>query len=242
MQGTISGVRYGRAWGLRLGLLLGFTFAFPFLVYALVHNSGASAIPGAAGALAVILGVYLKPLAYPLFAASIATISIARAKSAGMPGKIGAYIALLVLADLPFGIVFGSHWGVALASGLYGVQPPFSFVAALIAGVTLCLVRDPTGPMTGRYSVAYRLWSWLLIFMMAIGLIEFLLHFWHSFFGLPGLSVGRWLQRGVSYLQFFTFYPSLPMALLIAASTGVVRSSREQSDGPLDMERPNSQA
>jgi len=111
VQGTISGVRYGRAWGLRLGLLLGFTFAFPFLVYALVHSSGASAIPGAAGALAVILGVYLKPLAYPLFAASIATISIARAKSAGMPGKIGAYIALLVLADLPFGIVFGSHWG-----------------------------------------------------------------------------------------------------------------------------------
>ncbi len=217
--------------GLCLGLFIGFFLAFPYLVHGLVNVSGAAGTP-AGPALAIVLAIYLKPVAYLIFAAAIAAIATARARSVGMPRKVGVCIALLVLADLPFGMVFGSHWGVSFATGLYMESPPVSLLAAVIALVALGFVHESAGPMTVPYAAAYSFWVSLLILLTAIGLIGFMFHFWPLFFGIGGIGLLKLLRTVDTLLRLLTFYPSVPLAVFAAASVHLALRSRDQTGRP----------
>jgi hypothetical protein len=237
VENVISGGAYARAWAWRSGLFVVVTLAFPFIVYALVHMSGA-ARTDAAGAFAVVLGVYLKPIIYLTFAASLARISIARSKVVGMPGKIGIYIVLLALSDLPFALIFGAHWGVAFFFGFAGPQLPTSLLSAVIAIITLSLARAPSGPMNEGHAAAYRVWSTLLVLMMAYGLLGLAIMLWPFFFGLHGFGLYGALTWAKVYLHRFTLYPGLPLSLFIAASVYLIYASRKHTGGPAETGQP----
>ncbi|MEI2296811.1 hypothetical protein [Ensifer sp. MJa1] len=233
MDKSISGGAYARAWGWRFALFVFVTLAFPFFVYALVQMTGA-AKTDAAGAFAVVLGVYLKPIIYLTFVVSLARISIARGKAIGMPGKFGIYIVLLALADLPFALIFGTHWGVSFVYGLSGPQLPSSLLSALIALVTLSLATKPHDPLYEPYATAYRIWSALLHVLLAYGLLGLAIMMWPFFFGLGGMGLFSVLRRAKIYLGYFTFYPGLPLSLFLAASVYLVYASRKHTGGAAD--------
>jgi hypothetical protein len=153
----------------RIGLLVAATLAFPYFVWLMVEASGARRVGGAGGALAVVLSVYVKPVLYLLFAASMLRPVMRRAATLGMSAALGLGVVALVLGDLGFGIAFGAHWGAGFVMGILKVSAPWFLLGALIASVTLglLLAHDDDGSAAQRLGVAYRVWLTLFCVLAA---------------------------------------------------------------------------
>ncbi len=70
--------RYSVGIVIRILLLIGVTAGFPFFVYYVATTAGRG-VSGAGGALALVMGLYLKPLIYLLFALSLVRPAARRA-------------------------------------------------------------------------------------------------------------------------------------------------------------------
>lgn len=230
MVNVVSGGAYARAWGWRFVLIVAVNLGFPVIVYALGFMAGFAGLEPN-GIFSVVVFVYLKPIIYLAFVASLAHISIARGKAIGMPGKTGVYIALLALSDLPFAFVFDWHWAVAFFEGQPGERLPTALLCATIAIATLSLARKPNDPVTDAYETAYRLWSALLLFLVACGILDLAtLLSWFSL-DLQGLGLYGALMWLKIQLHSLTLYPGLPLSLFAAASVYLVYASRKHTDG-----------
>ncbi|RFC67275.1 hypothetical protein DY251_12015 [Mesorhizobium denitrificans] len=214
---------------MRFGMLAAITFAFPFFVYWVVDVSGARHTD-AAGALAMMLGIFLKPIIYLLFALSTLRLSLWRAGSIGISPKIGLCISLLVLCDLSFGTTFGSFWAVGFALGVLYIKLPASLFAAVIAMVTLCLLQDFKQPMTGRVATLYRIWKGLLFIFLGLGLIELASFALPWLLGLIGIRTSfgfRYLlMMPTGYLKYYLFYPLGVLIPFAAVSAALVIENR----------------
>jgi hypothetical protein len=84
MSGFLSGPQFGRKLAIRVGIFLALTLGFPFIVYGLVVATGASRVTGAVGALAVVAGVYLKPVIIGVFLISLVMPCWRRMRSLGL--------------------------------------------------------------------------------------------------------------------------------------------------------------
>lgn len=238
MVNVISGGAYARAWGLRFALFAAITLVFPFIVYELVLASGATKVSGASGALAMVLGIYLKPVIYTVFAASLARISISRAKTVGMPGKVGIFIALLALADIQFWVVFGSHWGVAFSLGVFALDLPYSFLAATIAILTLSLMREPKDAVDEPYTTAATVWFYLLVFLAVVAIARLAIILLPLVLGLSGFGLADLLSRAIRLLNRLTLHPGLPPMVFAAASVYLVYTSRKPARAPPETGKP----
>ena len=227
MPQYLSAPRFARLFALRLALLIVATIGFPFLVYGLILATDAQKTSGASGALAVVLGVYLKPLIFLIFACSLARISVRRAAASGLPGAAGALIVVLVLCDWQFGVAFGAHWGVAFSFGIFSASAT-SLAVALVAVVTLMCLRDKQETMPEEWPLARRLWMSLLGVLMVLG--------------LPGLAPLLLILPGMGsllilFLKFKLWlsatylYPMILLAAFCAASVYLVIVSRGAPGG-----------
>jgi hypothetical protein len=82
LERWISGGQYAQRLGMRLGAFVVITLAFPFFVYGMIKVTGAGGVGGASGALALVLGIYLKPIIYLGFAYSTLRLSLNRTRTA----------------------------------------------------------------------------------------------------------------------------------------------------------------
>lgn len=229
MRPYLSASSFARLFALRLALVIAATILFPFLVYGLIQATGAQKVSGASGALAVVLGVYLKPLIFVLFAASLARISVRRATASGLPWVAGALIVVLVLCDWQFGVVFGAHWGVAFSLGVLRASAT-SLLVAPIAVVTLIFVRDRTETMPQDWPRACRLWMSLLTVLTILGLPGLApLLLW-----LPGMGTVVILFLKLKlWLSMIYLYPTMLLAAFCAASVYLVVVSRSAPGGDI---------
>ena len=227
MRYSLSAPQYARLVAIRFALLLAVTVAFPFFVYAAILATDAQKVGGASGALAVILGVTIKPVIYFAFAASLWGISRTRAAAAGLPRFVGVLIVVLVLCDWQFGVTIGSHWGVAFSLGILRVSA-VSLTTALIAILTLVFLRDEAEERPEAWQLAYRVWVSLLMLFSLLGLVNLAgFVIW-----LPGtrqvimplVKIQFWLRTG--YL-----YPYALLAAFVAASAYLVIVSRRGQGG-----------
>lgn len=228
----ISGGEYSRALGKRFGVFVAVTLAFPLLVLGMIEVSGARNVGGAAGALALVAGFYLKPIIYLWFAYSTMRISLRRARTIGMSPMIGFCIPLLILADLSFGIVFGSFWAVGFSLGIVAQSLPASLLSAVIAVVTLILLREIEDPMSKRMATAYGVWKALLFISLGLGLVAILpmLSIW--FLGPRGMGLSMTLVKATSHLRAFLIYPfGLLLAFATASAFLIVESRRPNTGG-----------
>lgn len=225
-----------------LSFFAAITLAFPFIVYGLVQASGATEIGGAAGALAVVLGIYLKPVIYIVFAASLARISISRAKTVGMPGKVGIFIALLALADIQFWVVFGSHWGVAFSLGVFALDLPYSFLTATIAILTLSLVREPKDTVYAPCTTAYRVWFYLLVFLTVPAIARLATILLPLVAGRSGFGLADLLWWAIRLLNRLTLHPGPPPTVFVAASVYLVYTSRKPTRTSSETGKPQPDA
>lgn len=231
LERLISGEQYLQSVGKRFGAFAVITLVFPLFVYVAIAISGARSVEGASGALALVLGIYLKPIIYLWFACSTLRISLKRAQTIGVSPMIGFCIPLLMLADLSFGVRFGSSWAVSFSLGIFSKSVPASLLTATIAIVTLSLLRDIEEAMTERMARFYGLWKALLFISLGLGFVGLLpmLSVW--FFGTSRIDVSIFLTRAISYLRAFPIYPYGLLLAFAAASTVLVLESRRAGTG-----------
>jgi hypothetical protein len=114
MDRFMSGSQFGAKAGLRVGIFLALTLGFPFIVYGLVLATNARSVGGAAGALAVVAGIYLKPIIILGFLISLFSPCWRRMRSFGLPGLVGLLVPFLVLMDAMYFFGCGSALGCRL--------------------------------------------------------------------------------------------------------------------------------
>jgi hypothetical protein len=227
----ISARDYAVGAAIRFGIFVAITLGFPFFVYGAIEMSGARGTGGAAGALALVLGLYLKPLIYLLFAFSLLRISIRRARALGISPLIGISVTLLVLADSAFGISFGSSWAVGFSLGILAIPIPVSLLMATITVVTLSLLKDfEEPPADSRPETLYRLWSATLLASVVICLLGLLPYVSIALFGSTSIAIAT--GRAVTFLNYVLIYPyGQPLAFAVLSTALIVAWRRPPQTG-----------
>jgi hypothetical protein len=139
----MSGSQFGVKAGLRVAIFVALTFGFPFIVYGLVIATGAGRVEGASGALAVVAGIYLKPLIVLVFLLSLISPCWKRMRSLGLPAPLGLLVPFLFLLDAAYLTLVGTHWGVAFSLGVWKVNAPIFAMTSLAMLVAMTLASPP---------------------------------------------------------------------------------------------------
>jgi len=194
MDSFMSGSQFGVKIGWRVGIFISLTLGFPFIVYGLVVATGARSIGGAAGALAVVAGIYLKPIIILGFLVSLLSPCWKRMRSLGLPGATGLLVPFLVLMDAMYFFVAGAHWGVAFSLGIWRVNLPMFAMVALAMLVAMSVARVDDRPPGERFGIAGTICGFLAIILLATALLTagttwwFMVKIW---FMSPGGPVAR---------------------------------------------------
>lgn len=220
---TITRQRYGIGLVIRIAALVALTAGFPYLVY-FVASSAGRGTGGAGGAIALVMGMYLKPLIYIAFALSLIRPAARRASTLEMTILVGPLIGFVVLADLAFGTLFFNHWSVAFSLGFVGrmrLPIPWLLVAALIALITLAVLgqRDDGMPARERFGVAYPIWLGLTAMAALHGVALVMMLF--------SMGMGLAPRRLLALAWLTNLLPRMPLAIaLMAASLWLIVADR----------------
>jgi hypothetical protein len=173
MDRFMSGSQFGAKAGVRVGIFLALTLGFPFIVYGLVLATNARSVGGAAGALAVVAGIYLKPIIILGFLISLFSPCWRRMRSFGLPGLVGLLVPFLVLMDAMYFLVAGAHWGVAFSLGIWRVNAPlFAMTAlALLIAMSVALSPPDDGSPSQHFGTAGRICGVLAVVLVVTALL-----------------------------------------------------------------------
>jgi hypothetical protein len=173
MGGYMSGSQFGVKAGLRVGIFLALTIGFPFIVYGLIVATGARGVGGASGALAVVAGVYLKPIFIVAFLISLLSPCWRRMRSLGLPGFVGLLAPFLFLMDWPYLLIVGTHWGVAFSLGIWKASAPLYAMIALAMLVAM-VVASPSddGSPGERFGLVGWICGILAILLVVVALLN----------------------------------------------------------------------
>jgi hypothetical protein len=201
---------------MRIALLVALTAGFPFIVYFIASTAGRGT-SGAGGAIAVVMGLYLKPLIYVLFALSLLRPAARRARTLGMTLAVGPALALAIIGDLAFGTLFLNHWGVGFMMGALHLPFPWLLASALVAIIALAALADRDDGMLARerFGAVYPIWFVLIVLLALHGfaLVMILLS--------AGLGVAPRKLLALTYVV--SWLPRAPLAIaLIAASLWLI--------------------
>lgn len=179
MSGFVSGSNFGRQSAIRIGAFLALTLGFPFIVYGLILVTGAYG--PASGALAVVAGMYLRPIIVAAFLISMIGPCWRRMRSLALPAWWGLLVPLLFAADAMYLTLAGAHWGVAFSLGaIYLSAPVYAFTAlVLVAAMWLGLRPSADEPQgLARFGFAGTLVCVLAIAAIAIAVGSWVLRSW----------------------------------------------------------------
>jgi hypothetical protein len=170
MGGYMSGSQFGVIAGWRVGIFLALTICFPYIVYGLNVVTGARGVGGASGALAVVAGVFLKPVIILGFVISLLSPCWQRMRSLGLSGFAGLLVPLLFLLDWPFLMIAGAHWGVGFSLGILRVNLPWFAMTALAMLVAMS-VASPPDDSSPSQRMAGRIGGTLAVVLFVIALL-----------------------------------------------------------------------
>src|SRR3954471_16610560 len=144
MRGFLSGSEFGAKVGWRVAIFIGLTLGFPFIMYGLIIVTNARSVGGASGALAVVAGLYLKPVILLVFLISLIGPCWRRMRSLGLAAAWGLFVPFLILMDGMYLTVLGAHWGVAFTLGIWTVNAPLFALTALAMLIAMSLASPPS--------------------------------------------------------------------------------------------------
>lgn len=230
MGGYMSGSQFGVKAGLRVGIFLALTIGFPFIVYGLIVATGARGVGGASGALAVVAGLYLKPVIILGFVISLLSPCWKRMRSLGFPGFVGLLAPSLFLLDWPYLMIAGAHWGVGFSLGILRVNLPWFAMTALAMLVAMS-VASPPDDSSPSQRVAVRICGILAILLAVISLLTAgtsLLYVARIWFVAPGGPAPVLLPAKLGYWAF-VLKPFVCAAFCVAIAAMAYLSRKESS-------------
>ena len=231
MGGYMTGSQFGAKAAWRVGIFLALTIGFPFIVYGLIVATGARSVGGASGALAVVAGVFLKPIILLGFAISLLSPCWQRMRSLGIPALAGLLVPLLFLLDWPFLLIAGAHWGVGFSLGILRVNLPWFAITALAMLVAMSLASPPDDTLPSQ-RVATRVCAVLAILLAIIALVTagassfYMARIW---FVAPGRSAPTLIPANLGYWAFVL--KPFVCAAFCAAMAAMTYLSRRESSG-----------
>lgn len=231
MGGYMTGSQFGAKAGWRLGIFLVLTMGFPFIVYGLVVATGARSVGGASGAVAVVAGVFLKPVILLGFAISLISPCWQRLRSLGFPGFVGLLVPLLFMLDWPYLLIAGTHWGVGFSLGILQVKLPWFAITALAMLVAMSLAAPPDNTSPGQ-RMAARICGMLMILLAIIALLTAgasLFYVAQVWFAAPGRPTPILLPARLGYWAFVL--EPFVCAAFCAAMAAMTYLSRRESRG-----------
>jgi hypothetical protein len=239
MGGFMTGSQFGVKAGWRVGIFVALTIGFPFIVYGLVLVTGARSVGGAVGALAVVAGVFLKPVFLLGFVISLCSPCWQRMRSLGFPGFLGLLAPLLFLFDWPYLLVAGTHWGVGFSLGILKLNAPLFAITALAMLIAMALASPPDDELPSQ-RIVVRICGVLAIVLFAIALLTggasllVMAKLW--FMSPAGKPAGIFFPATLSYLAM-AIKPFVCATFCMAMAALVVLSRKENSgDAPGDSE------
>ncbi|TWF53038.1 hypothetical protein [Neorhizobium alkalisoli] len=236
MGRSISGKHYAIGVWTRIGVFAVVTIGFPLFVYGMITLLGASKVGGASGALALVLGLYLKPVIYLALTFSMLRISLRRARTLNLPALIGICVPLFFFADLGFGMTFGSFWAVGFSLGILHMPVPASLIAGVVTTLTLGFLHEFEETWSPKLATLYTVWKVLLFTLLGFGLLGILPQLAIWFFPGSAHVIVSALQI-LGYLRSAWIYPHVLLIAFMVVSSALVAASRER---PHDVQRPPS--
>jgi hypothetical protein len=230
MGGFMTGWQFGVKVGWRVGIFLALTIGFPFIVYGLIVATGGRGVGGAAGAVAVAAGAYLKPVIILGFVISLLSPSWKRMRSLGFPGFVGLLVPLLVWLDWPYLMIVGAHWGVGFSLGILRVDLPLFAMTALAMLVAMS-VASPPDVSSPSQRIAVRICGILAILLAVISLLAGGTSLWFAariWFFAPGGPMPVLLLTRFGYWAFI-FKPFVCGAFCVAMAATTYLSRKESS-------------
>jgi hypothetical protein len=235
MGGYMSGSQFGVKAGWRVGIFLALTIGFPFIVYGLILATGAGRVGGASGALAVVAGVFVKPVIILGFVISLLSPCWQRMRSLGLPGFVGLLPPFLFLLDWPYFLVAGAHWGVAFSLGILKLNAPLFALTALAMLIAMALASPPDDGSPSQ-RMAGRICGVLAIVLFVIALLTGGAALWVMvralFIPLGGKPTLMFLPVTLTY-PAFVLKPFVCAAFCVAMAAMAYLSRKESSgDSP----------
>ena len=124
--------RFTFRWLVAVVMLLLFTLAFPFLLPPLVRATGCGNVGGACGAVALVLGIYLRLPVVIGVGVYLAVLTWKRSRLVGSHPWAFVFVLLMYVAAFPFLFAFGNFWGASFALGVTRIGGPLPILAMLL--------------------------------------------------------------------------------------------------------------
>lgn len=231
MGDYMTGSQFGVKAGWRVGIFLALTIGFPFIVYGLIVATGAQRVGGAAGAVAVVAGVFLKPVIILGFVISLLSPCWQRMRSLGFPGFIGLLAPFLFLLDWPYFLVAGAHWGVGFSLGILKLNAPLFAITALAMLIAMS-VASPPDDSSPSQRMAGRIGGTLAIVLFVIALLTGGAMLWVMgtiWFMSPGGKPAPFLLPAMLGYWAMVIKPFVCAAFCVATAAMAYLSRRESS-------------
>lgn len=168
----MTGWGYAWRWVLRTALFLAAVIGFPFIVWGVGWLTGCRSVSGSCGAVALVAGIYLKPVIILLFMLFLVRPAWRRLRSLGEPRAIALLLPLLVLGDGMLFMAIGAHWSVFFSTGLMGpLAPPFPAGVALLLMILFSVSR-PAGEREAALVLLHRAMLVSVVLLAAVGLAQ----------------------------------------------------------------------
>lgn len=204
--------RFTFRWLTTAALLVLFILAFPFILPPLVRATGCAGVGGACGAMALLLGIYLRLPVVLGVGVFIAVLTWKRSRSVGAHPWVFIFVLLMYLAALPFLLSFGNFWGASFALGLIRIGGPLPIVMLLATLISLSYLPDSTKAWRGSLRLSTLVTGGFAILLTAdqwirgMILIPFIGTFFRSvLFPVGAVAALLFRSGGIAGLVIITF-------------------------------------
>jgi hypothetical protein len=139
--GTLDRAPFVRNMGLALVYLVATTVGFRFVLQALTAIMGCARGGDSCNGFGLVISFALRPALFVIFLFLVGNACIRRARDADLPPWVGAYVPLMMAANMGIATALGSGWSYAFSLGILAPYVPWFLIFGLVCAVLLAVPK-----------------------------------------------------------------------------------------------------
>jgi hypothetical protein len=162
---TMPANTFTKRWVITFAALALLIAMFPIILPWLVRSTGCARVGGACGAVAMVLGIYIRLPIVLGVGIYLTWLAARRASAVGLQFWAPLFVFLMFVGSSPLLFALGNFWASAFALGII-VAPSLAILGFLLAAlVGLSLLPDDTAQLPGRERTATLITGGLSLFL-----------------------------------------------------------------------------